>query len=123
MPLGEVSDSKNRDDFDTSTVAGSIEYIISYANDTWNCPVIFYTGTKYDNEQYDKMVDLLYEIQDKWDCGVIDQWNDEELNDISDEQRTLYMVRDGVHPTKAGYLEWWFPNMEKYIEKEIGDKN
>lgn len=63
------------------------------------------------------MVDLLLLIQEKWNCGVIDQWNDEELNSISDEQRGLYMVRDGVHPTQAGYLEWWFPNMESYIER------
>lgn len=123
MPMGTVSTSMNANDFDTSTIAGAIEYIISYATNTWNCPVVFYTGTKYNNERYGEMVDLLLEIQEKWNCGVIDQWNNESLNDISDEQRTLYMVRDGVHPTRAGYIEWWFPNMEQYMESFFIDIN
>lgn len=33
--------------FDTQTVIGSMEAIICYCQETWNCPVIFYTGTKY----------------------------------------------------------------------------
>ena len=119
LPLGTVSESFDRADFDTSTVAGAIEYIISYAGDTWNCPVVFYTGTKYDSEAYGDMVALLLEISDKWDCGVIDLWNDAGLNDITDEQRSLYML-DGIHPTKAGYLEWWLPAFEAGLEDILG---
>lgn len=115
FPLGTLSDSFHRNEFDTSTIAGSIEYIISYAMDTWKCPVIFYTGTKFDNEAYGNMVALLLKIQEKWDCGVIDLWNDNELNNISEKQRNLYM-NDGIHPTKAGYLKWWLPKIEKSLE-------
>lgn len=115
LPLGTISDSFDREDFDTETVAGAIEYIISYAGDTWNCPVIFFTGTKYDDTAYGNMVDMLLKIQEKWNCGVIDMWNDETMNDITDEARALYML-DGIHPTKAGYLKWWLPVMESYIE-------
>lgn len=122
MPLGTVSDSFDRADFDTTTIAGAIEYIISYAGETWNCPVIFYTGTQYDSEKYGEMVDLLLQIQEKWGCGVIDLWNNEELNHITDEERSLYML-DGVHPTKAGYLHWWLPTMEAYLESVITDNN
>lgn len=118
LPLGTVSNSFDRETFDTATIAGAIEYIISYAGDTWNCPVIFYTGTKYDDAAYADMVALLLEIQEKWDCGVIDLWNDAELNDITEEQRSLYML-DGIHPTKAGYLEWWLPTMESYLERTV----
>lgn len=118
MPLGTISDSFDRETFDTETVAGAIEYIISYAGDTWNCPVIFYTGTKYDDAAYGDMVALLLQIQEKWNCGVIDLWDDAELNDITDEQRNLYML-DGVHPTKAGYLEWWLPTIESYLENAM----
>ena len=114
LPLGSVSDSFDRDSFNTETVAGAIEYIISYAEETWNCPVIFYTGTKYDDAAYGDMVNLLLKIQDKWDCGVIDLWNDEELNNITEEQRNLYML-DGIHPTKAGYMEWWLPKIESSL--------
>lgn len=119
LPLGAVSDSFDRADFDTETIAGAIEYIISYAGDTWNCPVIFFTGTKYDDAAYGDMVAMLLKIQEKWDCGVIDLWNDEELNAITDEQRILYML-DGVHPTKAGYLKWWLPEMEAYLIESLG---
>ena len=67
------------------------------------------------------MVDLLLQIQEKWDCGVIDLWNNEELNNITDEERSLYML-DGIHPTRAGYLHWWLPTIEAYLESIITDK-
>ena len=51
MPMGELSSSENLEDFDTQTITGAMEYIIVYAKQTWNCPVIFYTGTKYDSKQ------------------------------------------------------------------------
>ena len=91
-----------------------MEYIIVYAKQAWNCPVIFYTGTKYDSKQYQQMVDVLFELQDKYGIGVIDLWNDEEMNDVSEKEYEVYMA-DPVHPTQAGYLEWWTPKMEKYL--------
>ncbi len=114
LSIGEISDGFGLNDFDTQTVAGAIEYIIAYAKETWNCPVIFYTQAKYDSEHYAKMVDLLLEIQKKWNITVIDLWNNEEINSITDEQRKLYLV-DHIHPTKAGYKEWWLPEFQKCL--------
>ncbi len=114
MPLGEISNSFNMSDFDTKTVAGAVEYIIAYAKDTWNCPVVFYTQAKYDSEYYSQMVDLLMEIQDKWDIAVIDFWNDAEINNITDTQRKLYLT-DHIHPTKAGYKIWWLPKFQEVL--------
>ena len=111
-PLGEVTDSERMEDFDTDTVAGAMEYIIAYAKDKWDCPVVFYTNPKYYSDEYAAMVELLYEIRDKWGIGVIDLWT--ELPDITEEERALYMA-DAIHPTRAGYLEWWTPVMEKDI--------
>lgn len=111
-PLGEVTDSERMGDFDTDTVAGAMEYIIAYAKDKWDCPVVFYTNPKYDSDEYAAMVELLYEIRDKWGIGVIDLWT--ELPEITEEERALYMA-DAIHPTRAGYLEWWTPVMEKDI--------
>ena len=119
-PLGIVSDSYSMNDFDTKTVAGAIEYIIAYVKETWNCPVIFYTGTKYDSEYYGKMVDLLLQIQNKWDIGVIDLWNDAEMNAVSSEDYKLYMA-NGIHPTRAGYRDWWMPKFEEYLYGTIGN--
>ena len=121
-PLGSVSASVQKEDFDTSTVAGATEYIIAYAKDKWNCPVTFYTNPKYDSDEYAAMVELLYKIRDKWGIRVVDLWT--ELPEITEEQRKLYMAdaihptragSDAIHPTRAGYLEWWMPVMEKDI--------
>ncbi len=112
MPLGKISDSFCKDDFDTQTVAGAIEYIIAYAKETWDCHVVFYTQAKYDSEHYAKMVDLLLEIQKKWGITVIDLWNNVEINSVTDEQKKIYLV-DHIHPTKAGYKEWWLPEFQK----------
>jgi len=117
-PLGKVSDSFDMNSFDTQTVAGAIEYIIAYAKDTWNCPVIFYTQAKYDSEYYGEMVTLLLEIQKKWDIHIIDFWNDEEINNITEEERKLYLV-DNIHPTKAGYKIWWLPKIQKSLYEVV----
>lgn len=121
-PLGAVSDSFDRKDFDRNTIAGAIEYIISYARDTWHCPVVFYTGTRYDSDAYGRMVELLLMIQRKWGIGVIDLWNSEEMNSVSEKDYRLYMA-DGIHPTQAGYLLWWTPQFECYLVKYLeGDQ-
>lgn len=117
-PLGAVIESMNLEDFDTSTVAGAVEYIIAYAKQTWNCPVIFYTNPQYSSKQYEAMVMLLQQIAEKWDITVIDMWNDASFNAITEEQRVLYMA-DEIHPTQAGYLEWWTPYIEKYLFEEV----
>ena len=31
----------------------------------------------------------------------------------------LYMF-DGIHPTQAGYLNWWTPKMEAYLYDYLG---
>lgn len=118
MPLGEISESYDKDDFDTQTIAGAIEYIIAYAKSIWDCPVVFYTQAKYDSDHYAKMVDLLLEIQKKWDIAVIDVWNDEEVNDITEQQRKIYLI-DHIHPTKAGYKEWWLPKFQEALYEVI----
>lgn len=117
-PLGKVSEVFDINSFDTQTVAGAIEYIIAYVKDTWNCPVIFYTQAKYDSEYYGEMVTLLLEIQKKWDIHIIDFWNDEEINNITEEERKLYLV-DHIHPTKAGYKIWWLPKIQKSLYEVV----
>lgn len=99
---------------DVSTVCGAIEHIIRYVRDSFNCPVIFYTNSYYESENYGAMVTALHEIAAIYDVGVIDLYTNDEFNEISDAERTLYMA-DSIHPTRAGYLEWWTPEMEKAI--------
>ena len=117
--LGQVSDSMELADFDRDTVIGAMEYIIAYSRETWNCPVIFYTGTKYDSAQYGQMVDALLQLKDKWGIDVIDLWNDPEMNSVSKEAYNLYM-NDSIHPTQAGYLEWWTPKFQQCLYEVVG---
>lgn len=114
IPLGTVADGFSPDAFDTQTVAGAIEYIIAYVKQIWDCPVVFYTQAKYDSKPYEAMVKLLYEIKDKWNIDILDLWNDEQFNAISDEERKLYLV-DSIHPTKAGYQLWWLPKFRESL--------
>ena len=118
ISLGKISDGTDLNNFDTTTVTGAIEYIIAYARETWNCPVIFFTGSRYDSTGYEAMVNRLLELQEKWNIGVLDLWSSEKFNDISEADRKIYMA-DGIHPTKAGYRDWWGPEMERQMTEYL----
>lgn len=114
LPLGQIASGKIPDDFDTGTITGALEYIICYAKETWNCPVAFFTGSRFENRKYGQMVTLLLKLKEKWGIWVLDLWSDDAFNAISDEKRNLYM-NDPVHPLKAGYRDWWGPEMERQL--------
>lgn len=137
--FGEVSslDTLDLEDFDIGTTIGAMEYVINYVHETWNCPIYFYTNAYISDSgkksishtlgsDYKKLIDLSYEVIDKYNSlpnyqvRIIDMFDDEEFNDISDEKYELYMF-DAIHPTKAGYLEWWTPFFENYFLNEFGE--
>ena len=120
-PLGDVSEGKELSDFDPKTVTGAMEWIIRYSRETWNCPVVFYTGSYYESDAYAAMVQRLYALRDKWEIGVIDLYADEAFNAIDRERYDFYMY-DEIHPTEAGYLEWWFPKMESDLITILNEK-
>lgn len=120
-PLGEVAVGTALNSFNTATVTGAMEYIICYATNTYGCPVIFYTGTKYQNTLYKQMVDRLYELQDKYDIGIIDLYNDEEMNAVSSADYNRYMS-DSIHPTLIGYRDWWTPKFESYLKTFLANR-
>lgn len=112
-PFGEIAEGFEMDSFDDTTIAGAIETIIAYAKETFNCPVVFYTGSYCEKEHYSEMVQLLLDIQAKWGIGVVDMFNNEEMTAIyGTDQYNLYM-HDEVHPYRLGYVEWWTPVFEK----------
>ncbi len=114
--LGRLSSSTDLGDFNTATIIGAIEYIVCYAKETWGCDVTFYTGTKYESVLYQKMVTALYDVQEKWGIGIIDLWNDEEMNAVSEAEYARYMS-DPIHPTLTGYRTWWTPKFIEHLEK------
>ena len=54
------------------------------------------------------MVEALYKLQEKWGIEIIDLWNSEKMRQVEPELYERYM-RDEIHPTRQGYLEWWTP--------------
>ena len=95
-------------------MTGALEYIICYAQQTWGCPVVFFTGSRYDSIAYEAMVERLTELKDKYDICVLDLWHSDTFNALTEEQRKIYMV-DNIHPSKAGYRDWWGPELEKQL--------
>ena len=120
LPLGEISPGTDLTDFNRETVIGAMEYIIAYVRNTWDCDIVFYTGTKYESETYAAMVNALLALRDKWGIGVIDLWNDAEMNAVSEDDYRLYMS-DKIHPTQAGYLKWWVPKFQKVLYELSAD--
>jgi lysophospholipase L1-like esterase len=114
LKLGEISEGKNLSDFDQKTVIGAMEYIIRYAQTTWNCPVAFFTGSYYKSENYGKMVEALKALSDKWGICVLNLYDDPEFNDLTEEERSIYMS-DDIHPKRAGYRDWWGPELERQL--------
>ncbi|MCR4718215.1 MAG: SGNH/GDSL hydrolase family protein, partial [Firmicutes bacterium] len=118
-PLGEVGDGKKINEFDLKTVAGALEYIIAYTKEKWECPVLFYTNPRYNSEEYQRMVELLKKVSHKWNVPVLNLWEDAEFNSHIYGKREEYMA-DAIHPTLAGYREWWLPYFEKAVKELLG---
>lgn len=114
--LGEVTPAEQTDlhSFEKATTFGAMEYIVALVRQTWDCPIYFYTNSYIENENYALMVQALYQISEKWQIGVIDLYTDAAFNDISAEDRSVYML-DSVHPTRAGYRDWWLAKFEEAL--------
>lgn len=107
---GEVSFS------DDKTICGAINTIISYIENVYHCPILFYTNPYYEKERYSTMVSLLHDIEQKRKITVLDLYHDKDLNSVIEKDRSLYMV-DDIHPTKACYMLLISPLMkEKLIQ-------
>lgn len=125
--LGSVTgaDKTALSDFDTSTTLGALEYIICYAKETWNCPVILHTSTSAgptngwftaaQRTNYENIINALGDIETKWRVTVLDLYGDTEMNNVSDTLFGNYM-HDPVHPLRLGYLKWWTPKFEACLE-------
>lgn len=108
--LGSIVDAN----YNTNTICGAIQFIVSYVKDTFHCPVMFYTGSYFESERYSVMVSTLDEISKKMDFKVIDMYNNKAFNNISKKDYQFYMS-DPIHPTRVGYYYWWTPYIETHI--------
>lgn len=109
--LGEISSSGQ---FDTQTITGALEYIISTAQKEWNCPILLFTNPYFDSELYGKMVKRSHELEQKYNIEILDLYNDPAFK----KQDQLYMA-DEIHPTRAGYKEKWLPKFETKLTEML----
>lgn len=86
----------------------AIRDIIAYVRRTFDCPIMFYTGTYFESENYAKLVSLLRSLQKELGVFVLDLYNDPEMRAISPEDYARYMA-DPIHPNLLGYEQWWLP--------------
>ena len=96
-------------------VEEAIRFILSYVKEYFGCPMAFYTGTKFDSDNYKTMVELLYSLQKEYDFSILDLWSDEEMCAVSPEDYARYM-HDPIHPNLTGYTEWWTPKFIEFCE-------
>ena len=111
--FGEITadDVRDKDAFNVATTFGAMEYIVALARERWNCPVVFYTNCWMDKPDYLTMIEGLDRLAEKWGVTEIDLFRDEAFNNLTPEQYALYMA-DEIHPTRAGYRDWWLPRFE-----------
>jgi len=99
---------------DPRLTESAIREIVAHVRGAWNCPIAFYTGTKYDSPEYAGLVELLLQLAQELDFSVLDLWHDPEMNAVSPEDYARYM-HDPVHPFDVGYREWWTPKFVEFV--------
>ena len=119
--FGKVAprEEKRAEAMDRTTTFGASEAILALIREKWGCPILFYTNCHMDCAPYAAMVEGLWEIAKKWDIAVLDLFSDEAFNRIGEDERGRWMA-DPVHPTQAGYREWWLPKFEEALSVLLG---
>lgn len=111
--LGEISSGH----YQTKTIIGAIEYILSQIKLLWHCPVLLYSNPYFENQKYQKMVSATKELQAKWGFAFLNMYEDPDCL-YSDKVRSLWMA-DAIHPTRAGYYQSWLPKFEAELSSLI----
>lgn len=101
-------------------VEAAIRFILTYVEKNFSCPIVFYTGTYFENAEYVKMIELLYSLKKEYDFSVLDLYYDKEMSAIRTEDYERYM-RDPIHPNLLGYTEWWTPKFIACFERILAN--
>lgn len=93
----------------------AIRFIIEFVKASFDCPIVFYTGTYFESPKYAELVSLLISLQNEYDFHILNLWDDPEMLSVSQADYQKYMA-DPIHPTLCGYREWWTPKFIKICE-------
>lgn len=89
----------------------AIRAIVSYAKETFACPIVFYTNPYYESKAYAELVVLLHALSAELGFSVLDFYG----KTVTEADRAAYMA-DRIHPTKKGYGEWIAPTFEDFLK-------
>jgi len=101
-----------------SLIEKAIRFVLEYVKSTFGCPIVFYTGTYFENAVYTKMIELLYALKEEYSFYILDLYHDEEMRSVSKEKYKEYMS-DVIHPTHLGYEEWWTPKFIEFLTTQV----
>lgn len=133
--LGELTDENELEisNFNRNTTYGGLEFIVNYVEQTWDCPIFFYSGAYFGDgsgtrkssaptgTNYAKIIQAAQDVADKYntyqdyEVYIIDLFNDEEFNAAANDSYYQWATSDAIHPKKAGYLQWWVPYFEAFL--------
>ena len=113
---GEMEDTaiKDASAFDRQTTIGAMEAIIANVQSQYGCPIYVYTNSYY-NDVYGQLVSKAIPLTEKWGITLLNLHDDKPFNAITEEERALYM-NDTIHPSRAGYRDWWLPKFEEMLQ-------
>ena len=133
--MGDLSSQTNinLNSFDVSTTLGSLEYIVNYIENTWDCPIFLCTQSFYENsgsrqagffnpDWYTVLLDKVYSLIDKYDTfsnfdvEIINLFYDDAFNNAVSDLYFDWAMDDSIHPKLAGYRNWWTPYFISYLE-------
>ena len=111
----QLSTNDAQRNFDINEIEQAISFILDQSKRTFGCPAVFYTGTYFESDEYSKMIDLLYELKERYDFYILDLYHDKDMQSVSEDDYAKYM-KDKVHPTLSGYSEWWTPKFVDFLK-------
>lgn len=94
IDMGVISKSYDPEDFDTQTTLGAIEFIAATVQNTWDCPLVFFTCLRKPEPGYEFLRDKLFELQKKWHFAIIDIWNNKALKKMNEENPNFMLDED-----------------------------
>ncbi len=100
---------------DLQKTEDAVRDIVGYVKSSFHCPIVFFTGTYFESQHYEQMIEMLFSLQKECDFLILNLWSDPEMLSVSKTDYERYMA-DSVHPTLVGYREWWTPKFVRFCE-------
>lgn len=118
--LGKITPTEQRQDFDRETTLGAIEEVACYVSTELHTPLVFYTcPQKEPVKQYQELVHLLKQLQEKWHFKIIDLFNNSAV--MAATKAHPNAMFDNIHPTREGYLKIWLPVFEQELTQILNN--